>query len=61
MRIVDLLHRESIDLQAVAADKNAAIDRLVDLMAASGNLTDKEAYKKCVLAREEEGNTGIGE
>lgn len=61
MRIVDLLHRESIDLQAVAADKNAAIDRLVDLMAASGNLTDKEAYKKCVLAREEEGSTGIGE
>lgn len=61
MRIVDLLHRESIDLQAVAADKNAAIDRLVDLMAASGNLTDKEAYKKCVLAREKEGSTGIGE
>lgn len=61
MRIVDLLHKESIDLQAVAADKKAAIDCLVDLMAASGNLNDKETYKKCVFAREEEGSTGIGE
>lgn len=61
MRIVDLLHRESIDLQAAATDKKAAIDRLVDLMAASGNLNDKETYKKCVFAREEEGSTGIGE
>lgn len=61
MRIVDLLHRESIDLQAAATDKKAAIDRLVDLMAASGNLNDKETYKKCVFTREEEGSTGIGE
>lgn len=61
MRIVDLLHKESIDLQAVAADKKVAIDCLVDLMAASGNLNDKETYKKCVFAREEEGSTGIGE
>lgn len=61
MRIVDLLHLESIDLQADVSDKKAAIDHLVDLMAKSGNLNDIEAYKQCVLAREEEGSTGIGE
>lgn len=61
MRIVDLLKKDSIDLQAVAADKRAAIDHLVDLMDKSGNLNDKDAYKQRVLAREAEGSTGIGE
>lgn len=61
MRIVDLLKKESIDLHAVAADKGAAIGHLVDLMEKGGNIKDKEAYKACVFAREEEGSTGIGE
>lgn len=61
MRIVDLLHLESIDLHAAVSDKKAAIDHLVDLMDKGGSLNDKEAYKQCVLAREEEGSTGIGE
>lgn len=61
MRIVDLLKKQSIDLNASVADKAAAIDHLVDLMAAGGNLNDKELYKQRVLAREQEGSTGIGE
>ncbi len=61
MRIVDLLKKESIDLQASVASKEAAIDHLVDLMDKGGNLNDKEAYKQRVLAREAEGSTGIGE
>ena len=61
MRIVDLLHLESIDLHAAVSDKTAAIDHLVDLMDKGGSLNDKEAYKQCVLAREKEGSTGIGE
>ena len=61
MRIVDLLKKQSIDLNASVADKAAAIDHLVDLMAAGGNLNDKELYKQRVLAREAEGSTGIGE
>jgi PTS system fructose-specific IIC component len=61
VRIVDLLKKESIDLTGTAPDKQSAIAHLVDLMAASGNLLDKDAYGKCVLAREEEGSTGIGE
>lgn len=61
MRIVDLLKKQSIDLNAAVADKTAAIGHLVDLMEAGGNLNNKELYKECVLAREAEGSTGIGE
>ena len=61
MRITDLLKPQSIDLNAVVADKPAAVERLVDLMEAGGNLADKALYKARVLAREAEGSTGIGE
>ena len=61
MRIVDLLNKQSIDLHGAGFDKAGAINHLVDLMVAGGNIADKEGYKKCVLAREEEGSTGIGE
>lgn len=61
MRIVDLLKEESIDLAVQVADKPAALDKLVSLMAAGGNLADTAKYKSCVLAREAEGSTGIGE
>jgi PTS system fructose-specific IIC component len=61
MRITELLKRESISLQAPPTDKAGAIDRLVDLMAASGNIEDKAAYKKDVLAREASGTTGLGD
>ena len=61
MRITDLLKPQSIDLNAVVADKPAAVERLVDLMEAGGNLADKALYKTRVLAREAEGSTGIGE
>ena len=42
-------------------DRQDAINKLVDLMAKNGNLTDKEKYTQVVLKREEEGSTGIGE
>ena len=61
MRIVDLLKKQSIDLNAAVADKTAAIGHLVDLMDAGGNLNDKALYTERVLAREAEGSTGIGE
>lgn len=61
MRIVDLLKKQSIDLNAAVADKTAAVGHLVDLMEAGGNLNNKELYKERVLAREAEGSTGIGE
>ncbi len=61
MRIVDLLKKESIDLNACVADKKQAIDHLADLMNKGGNINDLEAYKAAVFAREDEGSTGIGE
>lgn len=61
MRITDLLKKEGIELNGPSASKAETIDRMVDLMAATGNLKDKQGYKKAVLKREEEGTTGIGE
>ena len=61
MKIVDLLKVESIDLKAKPQDKVAALEHLITLMERGGNIADKEEYKACVLRREEEGSTGIGE
>ena len=61
MKITDLLVKEGIELNGQAASKREAIDKMVDLMAATGKIADKEAYKAQVLKREEEGTTGIGE
>lgn len=61
MRITDLLKSDSIVLGAAPADKAAAINQLADLMAAGGNLSDKEQYKKDVFAREASGTTGLGD
>ena len=59
MRIVDLLSRDKIALGATAQDKNGVIDLLVGLQVGGGCITDKEAYKKAILAREAEGSTAI--
>lgn len=61
MKIVDLLKKESIDLNGTVSDKKETIEKMVSLMAAGGNITDVECYKEGVFLREEEGTTGIGE
>ncbi len=61
MKITDLLNIKSIAINPKVNSKNEAIDKLVDLMDASGNLNDKNEYKKAVLAREELSTTGIGD
>lgn len=61
MRITDLLDKRSISLNGTPGSKKEALDQMVDLMAKSGKLRDKEAYRKQVYAREEESTTGIGE
>ena len=61
MRITDLLSASSIDLNAKPLNKKEAIEQAVKLMAASGNITDIEAYTKQVIAREEESTTGVGD
>jgi len=61
MRIIDLLKKESIRLNAAPKSKSEAIDMLVDLQVNGGCISDKDEYKKGILAREEHGSTAIGE
>ncbi len=61
MRIRDLLAPESICLNGAAADKKDVLNQMVDLMAKSGKVSDKENYLAAVFAREEEGTTGVGD
>lgn len=61
MRIVDLLKKESIRLNAAPKSKSEAIDMLVDLQVKGGNISDREEYKKGIIAREEHGSTAVGE
>ena len=61
MRITELLSRESIELNGTPKTKAEALDQMVELMEKSGKLSDKEAYRKQVYAREEESTTGVGE
>lgn len=61
MRIVDLLKKESIQLNAAPKSKSEAIDMLVDLQVKGGNISDREEYKKGIIAREEHASTAVGE
>lgn len=61
MRIVDLLNKDSIILNAAPKSKAEAIDVLVDLQVKGGKIKDKEEYKKGILAREEMSTTAVGE
>ena len=61
MRIVDLLKKDSIQLNALPKSKNEAIDMLVELQVKGGNIVDKEEYKKGILERENKGSTAVGE
>lgn len=61
MRIVDLLHKEGINLNINPSDKSECINELIDLMDKTGNLNNKEEYRKAILEREDLSTTGIGD
>lgn len=61
MRITDLLNMESIKLNAAPKNKQEAIDELIDLQVKGGKISDREAYKKDILAREAISTTAVGE
>lgn len=52
MRIQDLLKTNAIELGVSAENKEAAIDKLVSLHEAAGNLADVEGYKQAILKRD---------
>ena len=61
MKITDLLNAQSMKVGAAAASQADAIDQLVALQVAAGNVSDADGYKAGVLAREAEFSTAVGD
>ena len=53
MRIVDLLKKEAVVLNADVSEKEQMLDLLVDLHKKVGNIEDKEAFKAGIMKREQ--------
>ncbi|CAM4297829.1 fructose PTS transporter subunit IIA [Paenibacillus alkaliterrae] len=60
MNINALLDEKSIFIPMNASDKNSVISSMIDGLAASGSISNKEEYMNAVLTRESTGSTGIG-
>ncbi len=60
MKIIDLLGKNGVLVGASAQSKEDIIDQAIDIMHKKGNISDVQAYKKAIMAREEEGTTGVG-
>ena len=61
MHISDLLKESTIKTGVSISSKEDAIEMLIDLHDKAGNVSDREQYKKDILAREALGTTAIGE
>ncbi len=61
MRIVDLLKKDAVLLNAQATTKEEMLDTLIGLHAKVGNIKDEAEFKKGILKRESEGPTAIGD
>lgn len=61
MKISELLDSKAIRLNASANNKQDALKNIINLIAETGNITDKKEYEKVVFKREEQGTTGIGD
>ncbi len=61
MRIVDLLKKDAVILNADVSTKEEMLDALIGLHAKVGNVSDAAAFKEGILKRESEGPTAIGE
>ena len=57
MRITELFTAKSIELDSAASNRDEILSRLVELQATHGNITDTEAYKTALYAREDEAST----
>lgn len=50
MKITELLDLKGIELNVSVSSKDEAINKLIDLMCATGKISDKDAYKEGILA-----------
>ncbi len=60
MRLIELFSRAATALNVKAKVKEEIIDKLVDLQATHGNITDKAAYMQAIFDREAEFSTCVG-
>ncbi|UXV34637.1 fructose-specific PTS transporter subunit EIIC [Staphylococcus sp. IVB6181] len=61
MRITELLTRDTIAMDVEATTKEGVIDTLVAQLDHAGILSDVDAFKDAIMAREGQSTTGIGE
>lgn len=61
MKIQDVLRKEVMLLDLQASSKEAVIDEMIGSLAAKGFVTDVEAFKAGILAREAQTTTGLGD
>jgi fructose-specific phosphotransferase system IIA component len=60
MRLTEILKPENIKVPLAATSKSDAIAELVDVLKASGDITDAKKVRDAVLEREATRTTGIG-
>lgn len=60
LRIIDLLKKDAIELNASLSSKAQAIDKMVSLHEKAGNLKNASLFKSAILERERQGSTAIG-
>jgi mannitol/fructose-specific phosphotransferase system IIA component (Ntr-type) len=60
MQLSKIISPERVKVPLLGTDKRAAITELIDVLAATGALTNRDAALEAVLKREAEKSTGIG-
>ncbi len=60
MKISEILSENIISVDMDAADKNDAINKIIDLANNSGSIIDLEKVRACVFEREKLVSTGVG-
>ncbi|MBU3742163.1 MAG: PTS sugar transporter subunit IIA [Candidatus Kapabacteria bacterium] len=60
LKITDILDRNAVLLDLDVAGKDEALQRLIDVLAATGKVRDVEQLKRVIFEREKLMSTGIG-
>ena len=60
LKITDILDRQGVILDLDVNDKDEALHRMIDVLAASGKVSDVEQLRRVIIEREKLMSTGIG-
>ncbi len=61
MKIMDFLNPKAVSANLTSTNKNDILKELVDLLAQTGEIKNKEELVKILMSRETLGSTGIGQ